>query len=68
MFSNVINLQERNERTVFVGNVELDLKPKDIIKFFKKVGKVVLIVNIFVRFTISIIGRECEVPIGSCPR
>ena len=33
-------IKERNDRTVFVGNIDLGLEKKEIQKFFKKFGKV----------------------------
>ena len=32
--------KEKDARTIFVGNVSVDVKPKEIVKFFKKYGPV----------------------------
>ena len=31
--------KEKDARTIFVGNVSVDVKPKEIVKFFKKYGR-----------------------------
>ncbi len=43
-------IKERNDRTVFVGNIDLALDKKEIQKYFKKFGKVKDTAHIYIFF------------------